>query len=99
MVKRTTDLSAFKVQDKGLLEQTERATSVEKKLDEVIKQNKANKPAGRAGRPPMSENQKKTKPITIKFTQSQFEMISSKAGDVPLAIYLLRRLEQTDLFS
>jgi len=103
MVKKKMDLSNFKVKDKGLLDKTEKATAVEKKLDEldqaVKKQEKA-KPVGqsRAGRPPLDDSQKKTKPITVKFTQDQFDRITEKAGDVPLAIYLLRRLEQSDLF-
>ena len=105
MVKKKIDLSEFKVKDKGLLDQTEKATAVEKKLDQVISQQEQQKtklkPAAgqsRAGRPPMDDSEKKTKPITVKFTQSQFDTITEKAGDVPLAIYLLRRLEQSDLF-
>lgn len=98
MVKRSIDLSTFKVQNKGLLDKTEEATAVEKKLDQVIKQNKTKKSQARAGRPPIPNKERKTKAITLKFTQSQFDLINSKAGDIPLAIYLLRRLEQTDLF-
>jgi len=96
MAKKQLDLSSFKVKNKNLLNETEKKTSVEKKVDSIIEQigqseQGADKPM-QVGRPPKSKSEKESKPITLKFTESQYQKIANAAGDVPLATYLKRRL-------
>lgn len=96
MAKKQLDLSSFKVQNKNLLNETERKTSVEKKVDSIIEhidksERVGNRPL-QVGRPPKSKSEKESKPITLKFTESQHQKIVNAAGDVPLATYLKRQL-------
>lgn len=97
MSKKQLDLSSFKVQNKKLLNQTERKTEVEKKVDSIIEQMDSVKRGGQqktiqVGRPPKAKAEKESKPITLKFTEQQYKNIVAVAGDVPLATYLKRQL-------
>lgn len=100
MAKKQLDLSSFKVKDKGLLKQTEKNTNIEKKVDSIIKQigqgdNLSTSPI--AGRPPKPSSEKESKPITLKFTESQYTQIVHAANGVPLATYLKKLLTENKL--
>lgn len=97
MTKKQLDLSAFKVKDKGLLVKTEKNISVERKVDSIIERiDKPNK-SHQVGRPRKALEEKESKPITLKFTESQYQKIVNDAGDIPLATFLKRQLLNTGL--
>lgn len=101
MAKKQLDLSSFKVQNKNLLEQTNEKSNVEKKVDSIIQQmdrvEKVEDRSQQVGRPPKPKAEKESKPITLKFTETQYKRIASLAGDVPLATYLKRQLLDNEL--
>lgn len=98
MAKKELDLSAFKMKSKDLLNKTEEKTNVEKKVDSIIEKiDKTKVGQGierpqQVGRPPKALSEKESKPITLKFTESQYDKICRSAGDVPLATFLKRQL-------
>lgn len=103
MAKKQLDLSSFKVKNKALLDKTEEKSNVEKKVDSIIehidqsqKNSKSDKPL-QVGRPPKAKAEKESRPITLKFTESQYKSIVDAAGDVPLATYLKKQLSRNEL--
>lgn len=100
MAKKQLDLSSFKVQNKNLLDKTEETASVEKKIDAIVEQmnhNQTENKQPQVGRPPKQRSEKASKPITLKFTESEFQKITDMAGDVPLATYLKKQLQGSGL--
>lgn len=52
----------------------------------------------KAGRKPKPVNEKQSEPITLKFTPSEFQIISEMSGDVANATFLKKRLIESGLF-
>lgn len=56
-------------------------------------------PKSKAGRKAKPKSDKASKPVTLKFTESELELIEQRSGLVPNATYLKQLLiENTDLF-
>jgi len=88
------------LKSKDLLSKTEEKTNLESKVDAIQKQvetSNINQETRQVGRPKKPLKEKEDKPITLKFTQKQYDKIVEDAGGVPLASFLKKKLTDNNL--
>lgn len=48
---------------------------------------------GKRGPAPRPETERRTENVSVRLTPQEYERLTQQAGDVPLAVFILRRLQ------
>lgn len=83
---KKTDLSAFGTGSLDVLK-----SALEKAPE---KEKPAQKPRGKRGPAPRPDAEKRTETVSVRFTPGELQHLTERAGDVPLAVFILRRLQE-----
>lgn len=84
---KKTDLSAFGTGSLDVLK-----AGMAKPTQEATPAPKTTRTAKR-GPVPRPETERRTENVSVRFTPQEYERLTQQAGDVPLAVFILRRLQ------